>query len=221
MLYNKIEMKDANKPVPENQSAALNLEPLKPDQIEEVLSEFSQKHIIHHHGAVIFVGSGGGKSTYCRNQNPDPDGKTDFIDEDLVYRETNATPCEPGITPLHPIPWWDMGDEVIHQVEQRCGQVNAAIIEHGLWALTTSFTPDDKYMPAAIVMLPWEEHKRRITEKSQGQFYDGGAKATEAGFSLALGHRQWAEKVAAEKNIPIYDSIDAAIAAVRLRESEN
>jgi hypothetical protein len=197
---------------------SVTLEPLDLETVEKVISKYATRHVVHEHGAIIFVGTGGGKSTTCRNQIPTDSGKTDFIDADLVYRETGAHPCKPGVTPLSPLPWWDMGDGAIHEVELRCGLVNASMIKHGLWALTTSFTPEDEYMPSAIVILPWDEQKRRIEEKSRGQFYDGGAKATEQGFSLALGHRKWAEKVAKEKNIPVVDSIDAAIDLVRSRE---
>ncbi len=204
-----------------DETPKLDLESLDIQKVHEVVDSYSEKHIRHKHGAIIFVGSGGGKSTTCRNQIPNEEGKTDFVDADLVYRETGAHPCQPEVVPLRPLPWWDMGDQVIHEVEERCGIVNAAMIEQGLWALTTSFTPDDEYMPAAIVLLPWEEHKRRIIEKTQGEHYDGGAKATDEGFSLVLGHRKWAERVAKEKNIPIVDSIEAAINLVRSLETES
>mgnify|MGYP001577558490 CR=1 FL=1 len=204
-----------------SESGNLTLEPMDTARIEKVVDEYTQKHIRHHHGAIIFVGSGGGKSTTCRSQIPDNEGKTDLVDADLIYRETGAHPCQPGVVPLRPLPWWDMGDEVIHEVELRCGEVNTAMVEHGLWTLTTSFTPDDKYLPAVIVILPWEEHKKRIIEKSGGNLYDGGAQATDTGFSLVLSHRQWAENVAKEKNIPIVDSIDAAVSLVRSREANN
>ena len=96
------------------------------------------------------------------------------------------------------------------------------MVEQGLWALTTSFDPDDAYVPndLVIVMLPWEEHKRRLIEKSRGEHYDAGAKATEEGFALVQKHREWTQKIAQEKNIPIVDSIDAAIDLVRSREME-
>ncbi|HUU40448.1 MAG TPA: hypothetical protein VMW42_05880 [Desulfatiglandales bacterium] len=200
---------------------SIALEPMDPARIKEVLDEFTKKHVCHRHGAIIFVGSGGGKSTTCRKQKPDSEGKTDLVDADLLYRETNAHPCQPGVEPKRPVPWWDMGDDVIHEVEERCAMVNTAMIERGLWALTTSFTPDDKYLPIAIVILPWEEHKRRIIGKSRGKNYDGGAKATGEGFALVKRHRKWAERVAKEKGIPIVDSIDAAIEMVRSREGDN
>lgn len=204
---------------PSAEPGNLNLEPMDTALVEKVVDKYAQKHIRHQHGAYIFIGSGGGKSTTCRNQVPGSDGKTDLVDADLLYRETGAHPCQPGVIPLRPLPWWDMGDDVIHEVERRCGLVNAAMVKRGLWALTTSFTPDDEFLPAAVVILPWEEHKRRIIEKSGGSFYDGGAKANDEGFSLVLEHRRWAEKIAKEKNIPIVDSITAAIDLVRSREA--
>jgi hypothetical protein len=112
-----------------------------------------------------------------------------------------------------------MGEGVIHEVDRRCGMVNAALVEHGLWALTTSFSPNDEYLPEAIVILPWKEHRRRIIEKAGGGHYDGGAKATDEGFALVLRHRRWVKGVAEEKGIPIVDSIDAAINLVRSREA--
>jgi hypothetical protein len=203
-------------------SEKIKLEPLDPKKVESIVKKYENKHIRHKHGAVIFVGSGGGKSTVCRNQKPDSEGKTDLIDADLVYRETNAHPLQPGVYPLRPLPWWEMGDEIIHEVELRCGVVNQAMIDHGLWAMTTSFDPEDKYVPEniVIVLLPWEEHKRRIVEKSSSANYDAGAKANKAGFSIVMGHREWTKKVAKEKNIPVIDSIEKAINLVHSREEK-
>ena len=62
----------------------LKFEPLDPKKVEEVIKKYEAKHIKHKHGAVVFVGSGGGKSTFCRNQKPNSEGKTDFIDSDLL-----------------------------------------------------------------------------------------------------------------------------------------
>ena len=199
----------------------LNIEPMVLDKVKEIVEQQVREHVRHKHGAIIFVGSGGGKSTTYRNQVPNAEGKTDLIDADLLYRETNAHPCQPGVEPKRPLPWWDWGDEVIAEVEKRCDVVNQEMIDSGFWALTTSFTPDAAYVPDSviIVLLPWEEHKRRIIEKSQGEHYDGGAKATDAGFSLVLGHRKWAEDVAKKKNTPVVNSIEAAINLIRSREA--
>lgn len=198
----------------------MKLKPLDPKKIENIVRVYEDTHVRHKRGAIIFVGSGGGKSTTYRNQVPNTEGKVDLVDADLVYRETEAHPVEPGTIPPRPLPWWDMGLEVIQEVEKRCGVVNQVMVDHGLWALTTSFDPDDSYVPhhLVIVILPWEEHKRRIIEKSGGQHYDGGAKATDAGFELAKQHREWAERVAKEKKIPIVNSIEAAIELVKSRE---
>ena len=200
----------------------VELEPLDLERVEKVVSGFADKHVTHKHGAVIFVGSGGGKSTTCRAQTPNAEGKTDFIDADFVYRETEAHPLQPGVNPPRPLPWWDMGSEVIQEVEKRCGVVNESMIEHGLWVLTTSFNPDDKYIPGniVIVMLPWEEHKRRIIEKFNSEHYDAGAQPTEEGFSVVKNHREWTERVAKEKNIPVVDSIEAAMELIRDRENK-
>jgi len=203
-------------------TSEFHLDPLDPQKVEGVLKDYETRHVKHKHGGLIFVGSGGGKSTFCRAQIADSQGKTDFIDADLVYRLTNAHPCKPGVLPLSPLPWWHMGLEVVIDIEKRCGIVNQAMIDHGLWAMTTSFDPDDTYLPEGliIVMLPWEEHKNRIIEKSNGPHYDGGAKPTEAGFALVMDHRNWTERVAKEKGIQIVDSIDQAVNILRLRENE-
>lgn len=196
------------------------LELLDPKKVERVVGEYAERHVRHKHGAIIFVGSGGGKSTTYRRQTPGPEGKLDLVDADLVYRETGAHPTQPGVVPLRPLPWWEMGPEVIQEVERRCGMVNQSMIEHGLWALTTSFTPDDEYIPEniVVVMLPWEEHKKRIVEKFHSEHYDAGAQPTEEGFALVLSHRAWTEKVAKEKNIPMVASIKEAIELIRSRE---
>lgn len=198
--------------------AKLKREPLDPAKIEEVVNQFAEKHVQHKHGAMIFVGSGGGKSTTCREQVPNSEGKTDLVDADFVYRALGAPPLNPetGLA----LPWWDMGDEVIEEVEKRCAQVNEAMVKKGLWALSTSFTPEDPYVPSntVVVILPWEEHQRRMITKFRGQHYDGGAKATDEGFALVQGHREWAERVAKEKNIPIVDSIEGAVDLVRSGE---
>lgn len=110
---------------------------------------------------------------------------------------------------------------MIQEVERRCGVVNEAMVNLGLWALTTSFDPGDKYIPEniIIVMLPWEDHKRRLIEKSGGQHYDAGAQAADEGFALVKRHREWTEQVANEKKIPVVDSIEAAIELARSREN--
>lgn len=198
----------------------LNLPLLDFQKIEAVLARLEKKHIRHTRGAVIFIGSGGGKSTTYRHQTPNHEGKFDLVDADLVYRETGAHPCEPGVVPLRPIPWWDMGIEIIQEVEKRCGIVNQAMVEKGFWSLTTSFTPVDKYVPddIVVVLLPWAEHKKRIIEKSSGDYYDAGAKADEQGFALVKQHREWAKQIAEEKNIPIVKSIKEAVETVRSRK---
>lgn len=198
----------------------IELPPLDLDKVEGVVDSHLTKHIKHKHGAVVFVGSGGGKSTTCRNQTPNEEGKTDFIDADLVYRETEAHPLQPGVFPPLPLPWWNMGIEVIREVDRRCGQVNQSMIEHGLWAFTTSFDQDDLYVPDGIVvvMLPWEEQKKRIIEKFNSSNYDAGAQPTEQGFAIAQRHRAEVEGIAREKGIPIVDSIDMAIEMLRERE---
>lgn len=204
---------------PSEMLAKLKSEPLDPAKIEEVVGQFTEKHVQHKHGAVIFVGSGGGKSTTCREQVPNSEGKTDLVDADFVYRALGAPPLNPetGLA----LPWWDMGDEVIEEVVKRCALVNETMVKKGLWALTTSFTPDDPYVPSdtVVVILPWEEHKRRMITKFRGEHYDGGAKATDEGFALVQGHREWAERVAREKNIPVVDSIETAVELVRSREN--
>ncbi len=196
----------------------IKLKPLDPIKIDDVLDRYIQKHIIHKQGAIIFVGSGGGKSTFCRNQIPNSDRKTDFIDEDLVYRETDAHPCEIGSSPLKPLPWWTWGGEKIDQIELRCDQVNKALVDKGLWALTTSFTQEAECQPDCIVLLPWEEHKKRIIEKYESGHYDGGAKPDEAGFQQVFNHRKWTEEVALENNIPIFDSIEKAVEFIKSRK---
>lgn len=201
--------------------ARLKSEPLDPAKIEEVVDEYAQKHVQHNKGALIFAGSGSGKSTTVRNQVPNSEGKTDLVDADFLYKKIGAHPMKRGTEKPEPEEWWHMGEEVVDTVEKRCAQINQAMIDRGFWALTTSFTPDDAYVPSDVViaMIPWEEHQRRIIEKSQGDYYDGGAKPTVLGFAAAKGHRDWAENVAKEKNIPVVDSIDAAVDLVRSRES--
>ncbi|MDO8503181.1 MAG: hypothetical protein Q7S60_00675 [bacterium] len=199
--------------------AKLKSEPLDPAKIEEVVNKYAEKHVQHKKGALIFAGSGSGKSTTVRGQAPDSEGKTDLVDADFIYKELGAHPMKPG--GKDPEEWWHMSDEVIDLVEKRCAQINQVMIDKGLWALSTSFTPDDPYVPSdvVVVLLPWEEQQRRIIEKAKSDFYDGGAKATVAGFTTAKNHREWAERVAKEKNIPVVDSIEGALDLVRSRES--
>ena len=190
------------------------------EKASEVIDKFVGEHKIkvHKKGAIVFVGSGGGKSTFCRNQKPDENGKVDWIDEDLLYRLTNAHPCVPGSDPPKPEPWWTWGDEAIHKVELRCDEVNKALVDKGLWAFTTSFTPEAKCQPDAVVILPWEEQKKRITEKFNSPYYDGGAKPDEEGFRIASSHRDWTIRVAKENNLKVFDSIDGAVDYINSRE---
>lgn len=213
----------AHTPSPEKIDEVLSRlrnEPLDPARIEEVVNKYAEKLIRHKKGAIIFSGSGSGKSTTIREQVPNGEGKTDLVDADFIYKELGAHPMKLGTEKPEPEEWWHMGDEVIDMVDKRCAQINQAMIDKGIWALTTSFTNDDSYVSSnvVVVMLPWEEHKRRIITKTRGDYYDGGAKATFRGFSAAEGHRKWAEDVSQKKNIPVVDSIDAAVDLIRSRE---
>lgn len=203
--------------------AKLRSEPLDPARIEEIVNKFAERHVQHKHGEIIFVGSGSGKSFTVREQIPNSQGKTDLVDADFLYRETGAhplLPTKPG-EPLRTFPWWFMGDEVIHEVEKRCALVNEAMVKKGLWALTSSFRPEDSYVPSNIVvaLIPWEEHSKNMVTKFRGKHYDGGVRATSDGFRIAQGHRKWALDVATEKHIPLFSSIKAAIDFVRSRET--
>lgn len=213
---------------PEEMLAKLKNEPLDPVKIEEVVDKFTQKHVQHKNGAIIFVGSGSGKSFAVRQQTPNSEGKTDLVDADFIYRETGAhplLPTKPG-EPLRTFPWWYMGDKVILEVEKRCAMVNEAMVRKGLWALTSSFDPEDSNAPSntVVALIPWEEHRRNIVEKfrgtkEHGRYYDGGVRATYPGLKIAQSHRAWALKVASEKNIPLFNSIKEAIDYIRSRES--
>jgi len=212
--------------IPGEKSEILNLEPMDPAKIEEVLDRYEQDHVTHKKGAIIFTGSGVGKTTYSRNQQPNDGGKIDWVDMDPVYKEAGAPPCEehePG-TPgsqIKPLPWWTWGDEAINEVEIRSDIVNKALVERGFWGLTTSFTPDAECQPTAIVLLPWDEHKRRIVQKWEQNSADGGAKPTEEGFKLVQGHRKWTEEVAKRNNIPVFEDIDKAVEYVRSLETNS
>lgn len=197
----------------------LQSEPLDPARIEEVVAKYAKRYVQHKKGAIIFAGSGSGKSTTVRRQVPSIEGKTDLVDADFIYKELGAHPMKPG--GKDPEEWWHMSDEVIDIVEKRCAQINQAMIDKGLWALSTSFTAEDPYVPSdvVVVLLSWKEQQGRIIEKAKSDFYDGGAKATVAGFTTAKKHREWAERVAKEKNIRVVDSIEGAVELVRSRES--
>ena len=215
----------SEKMTPAEMLERLRSEPMDSERIEEVANRFAEKHVQHRRGEIIFVGSGSGKSFTVREQTPNSQGKTDLVDADFLYRETGAhplLPTKPG-EPLRTFPWWFMGDEVIREVEKRCALVNEAMIRKGLWALTSSFRPEDSYVPSniVVVMIPWEEHSGNMVTKFRDKHYDGGVRATSEGFRIAQGHRKWALDVATEKHIPIVSSIDAAVDFVRSRENSS
>jgi len=211
---------------PEEMLAKLKREPLIRKEVEEVVDRFLENHIQHNYGQIIFVGSGSGKSFTVRNQNPGPDGKTDLVDADFVYRETGAHPLldTDDDEPLRTFPWWYMGDDVILEVEKRCALVNQVMIEKGLWALTSSFDPEDPYLLTnhIIVELPWQEHLKNIHRKFSGDskdFYDGGVRVTYDGLRIAKSHRKFVRDLIDKKGIEVVSSIPEAINVLKEREN--
>lgn len=214
---------ESEKMTPEEMFEKLRNEPLDPKYVREVVSQFAERHRKHKNGQIIFVGSGSGKSFTVREQTPDSEGKTDFVDADFLYRATKAhplLPTKPG-EPLRTFPWWYMGGEVIGEVEKRCGMVNEEMVRQGLWAFTSSFDPEDSYVPTNMVavVIPWEEHSRNMVAKKRGEHYDGGVRATYDGFRIARSHREWTKEAAEKYNIAVVDSIKGAVDLVRSRES--
>lgn len=204
----------------------LRNEPLDLEYVKEVVEKYaeSERKRKHKNGQIIFAYSGTGKSFTVRGEEPDGEGITDLVDADFLYRLTGAhplLPTKPG-DPLRTHPFWYMNDEVIQEVEKRCGQVNEAMVEAGLWALTSSFDPEDSYVPSNLIaaLIPPTELERNIYTKFDRVFYDGGVRATHDGYAISESHRKYIEQLTRKKDITVVDSIDKAVELARTREKE-
>lgn len=157
---------------------------------EEALKKFKDEYVVHTKGFFILAPSGSGKTYFVKNQT-----MKDWIDGDMLWDETNATPKDS---------WWTQGIEIINEVEQKCDMVTIQAKKEGLWVIGAS---NFWLMPDAIALPDWEINKQYIVSREKSN-YDGGAKSD--AFDQVLNHRAYMQKIADENKIPVFNSINEA-----------
>jgi hypothetical protein len=174
---------------PDNKKLLQEVKPLVFVDGIEIFNKFMEENIVHKTGFFVVAPSGAGKTHFVNNQK-----EHHWIDGDLLWTSTGAHPDEA---------WWTQGLEKIFEVDQRSDVITAAAKKLGLWIVGASHY---WIIPDAIVIPDWEVHKKQIIYREENN-YDGGA--TSKDFTQVLNHRSHLEKFAKEKNIPIFENMEA------------
>lgn len=153
-----------------------------------VYEELAQTYKTHKVGYYILAPSGAGKTHFVSSQK-----EKHWLDGDLLWMLTNAHPAGA---------WWLQGIDAIQEIARRSDVITEQAKKLGFWVVGAD---KDTITPDAIVLPPWEVHKKYITTREQ-ENYDGGA--TSADFEQVLGHRRWIEKSCA--SVPKFDSVAQA-----------
>lgn len=168
--------------------------PIKFTDGKDIFKKFMDKYVVHEKGLFILGPSGSGKTHFVKNQK-----EKHWIDGDEIWTATGAAP---------EIAWWTMGVEMINEVEMRSDVTTYYAKKLGLWILGAS---QRWLVPDAIILPDWEQHKQYIIKREQTD-YDGGA--TSKDYDQVLGHREIMENLAKKEDIPIFQSIEEAVAAL-------
>jgi len=161
---------------------------------KHVYKEFLDKYIQHKYGLFILAPSGAGKTHFVQHQE-----RMDWIDGDELWTACGAHPDRA---------WWTEGDDAIAIIDQKSDVITGEAKRLGLWIIGAS---NYWLRPDAIVLPEWEQHKAYIKSREETN-YDGGA--TSSDHDQVLGHRAWMEKLAQEKDVPVFSSIQEAVDAL-------
>lgn len=174
----------------------MSLEPVIFTNGERFFKELGTKFISHDKGLFIMSPSGAGKTHFYKQQQT-----PHWIDGDDFWREAGAQPPD-GVA------WWDMGVEVIEQVEQRCDIITSQAVKRGFWILgSINFW----YKPDAIVIPPWETLVSQIKQR-QDTDYDGGL--TDSHLDQLITHIGIINRWHIELDVPRFKTIEEAVNAL-------
>lgn len=165
---------------------------------DAVYKKVTKGYVVHKRGLFIVAPSGTGKSHYVRNQK-----EKHWLDGDVIWKATGAIPKGD---------WWKGGLEKIFAVDQKCDVITAECKRLGLWVLGASYY---WLIPDAIVVPDLRTQKRYIQAR-QASGYDGGAKAED--LKNVLSHRKWLLAEAKKHKVPVFKTIEEAIASLTKRK---
>ena len=154
----------------------------------EVYKKFSANCILHKIGYFIMAPSGSGKTYYIDRQM-----EKHWIDGDSLWEATNA----------HPSGEWWLNVDSIDEIDQRSDVITTQAKKLGFWIIGAS---NNWMQPDAIVIPPWEVHKKYILNREKNN-YDGGA--TSDRLSQVQGHIKWIKQWAL-KGVPEFKSMEEA-----------
>lgn len=161
---------------------------------EKIYQQFADEYVRHDKGLFILAPSGAGKTHFVNHQT-----SKDWIDGDKLWTACGAHPDRA---------WWTEGDDAIAIIDQKSDVITGEAKRMGFWIMGAS---NYWLRPDAIVLPEWERHKEMIRLREETD-YDGGA--TSDDHKQVLGHREWMERIAKGKDIPIFQSIEQAVNAL-------
>lgn len=154
----------------------------------KVYKDLAKVYRTHQVGYYILAPSGAGKTHFVNSQK-----EKHWIDGDLLWTSANAHPDGA---------WWLEDIDTIQEIARRSDVITEQAKKLGFWIVGAD---KDTIIPDAIVIPPWEVHKKYIVAREHGN-YDGGA--TSADFEQVLGHRQWIEESC--PTVPKFESVEEA-----------
>lgn len=154
----------------------------------KVYNELAKVYKTHSVGYYILAPSGAGKTHFVNSQE-----EKHWIDGDLLWMSANAHPDGT---------WWLEGIDKIQEIARRSDVITEQAKQLGFWVIGAD---KDTIVPDAIVIPPWDIHKKYIAAREKRN-YDGGA--TSADFGQVLGHRKWIEESCA--GVPKFESVKEA-----------
>lgn len=156
----------------------------------QFFTELSKKYLTHKKGLFILAPSGSGKTYFTTRQE-----QPNWIDGDYLWAATNAD--------LSGDKWGD-DFEVVQEINNRSDVITQQAKKLGFWVIGSS---NNSLKPDAIVLLPWNLHKRYILKRHQNN-YDGGA--TPEDLLGVIAHRRWIRKWK-KQGVPCFASIEDAV----------
>jgi hypothetical protein len=158
---------------------------------------FLKRTVPHSKGFFILAPSGVGKTYFVTHQK-----EYHWIDGDRLWVAARAHPD---------VAWWTMGLEVIEEVDARSDVITQEAKRLGLWIMGAS---NNWLLPDAVVLPPWELNVAYIKQREETH-YDGGLKSNQ--LDQLKSHRTSIEQMAKQKNVPMFESIDAATSYLQER----
>lgn len=154
----------------------------------DVYNKLAKEYKTHTIGYYILAPSGSGKTYFVDSQKD-----KHWIDGDVLWMAAKAHPDGA---------WWLDGIDKIQEIARRSDIITEQAKKLGFWVIGAD---RDGLMPDAIVIPPWETHKKYIAAREHGN-YDGGA--TSSDLEQVLGHRKWIEESCI--GVPKFDSVAEA-----------